>query len=369
MPQGDSAVAAIISAIEEEKLPWTAGPTELTSLSSDEQRKHLGLLVTPEEHQSLVAESQRVAAQEQQFAAALVGAPAAIDWRNVGGGNYVTPIKNQGGCGSCVSFCSCATIESAVRIKLQNPNYGIDLSEGFMQFCGGGSCGGWGLTSGLSFAQSTGVTDEACMPYQATNMNCAASRCSDWQNRLTKISGFTGHSTMDARKTAVAAGPVLAGMEVWSDFFAYSGGVYVKSSAAQRLSPPGYHCICVIGYDDNQQCWIIKNSWGANWGEGGFGRIRYGQADILIDSSWMYYSVDAQVGPVWQGNTTVTQVYASRDAQNAWAHFQGLGWRRIQSGSPDGVTNMLALFANAVAKNKPATILVDGTYVYQAYLL
>jgi C1A family cysteine protease len=82
------------------------------------------------------------AAARVQFGAPLVGAPAAIDWRN-NGGNYVTPIKDQKQCGSCVGFCTCSVIESAVRIKLGNPNYAIDLSEGFLQFCGGGSCDGW----------------------------------------------------------------------------------------------------------------------------------------------------------------------------------------------------------------------------------
>jgi C1A family cysteine protease len=367
MAQGDAAVKKVASAIAEEGLPWEAGATALTALSAQDQRKRLGLLVPPEEHARLVAEASLVAAQEQATLGAAVGAPAAVDWRNHGG-NYVTSVKDQGSCGSCVSFCSCSVIESSVRIKLQNPGYGIDLSEAFMQFCGGGSCGGWGLTSGLSFAQSTGVTDEACMPYQPQDLNCTSSRCSDWQNRLTKITGFTGHSTMAARKDAIAnVGPVLAGMEVWSDFFAYRSGVYVKSSAATRLSPPGYHCISVVGYDDAQQCWILKNSWGTNWGENGFCRMGYGQTDLLIDSSWMFYSVAAQVGPVLQ-STKVGQVFASRDAQNAWAHFPALGWRRITPGAADGVTNMLVVLTEAVAKNLTVTVLVDGTNVHQVYL-
>jgi C1A family cysteine protease len=365
----EPALEAIFAAIEKEGLPWTAASNELTALEEHELRGFLGLIVTPEEHASLVAEAERVASREVAVGAG-VGLPAAVDWRNVSGANYVTPIKNQGGCGSCVAFCSCSTIESAVRIKLNNAAYSIDLSEGFLQFCGGGSCNGWGLTSGLAFAQSTGVTDEACMPYQATTMNCAASRCADWQNRLTKISSYAGQSTVQQRKNAIAtSGPVLAGMEVWSDFFAYSSGVYVKSSAAKRLSPPGYHCICVVGYDDNQQCWILKNSWGAGWGENGFMRLGYGQSDLLIDSSWMFYSVGVAAQTVWQSNVTVQMTYASRDPQNAWAYFKGLGWRKISPGAPDGVTNMLAVFAEAVAKGRPVTIYVDGAFVYQAYLL
>jgi len=365
MPNDQTDVQKITAAIESEGLKWTAGPTELTSLPPEEQRQRLGLIVTPEERQRLESERQRIAAREQSMRAEIFGAPTSMDWRN-NGGNYVTLIKNQLSCGSCVSFCSCAVIESAVRIKLQNPAYEIDLSEGFLQFCGGGSCGGWGLTSGLDFAQSTGVTDEACMPYQPVDMDCASSRCSDWQNRLTKISSYTPYATMDARKNAIATlGPVLAGMAVYNDFFAYTGGIYQKT-AGSTLS--GYHCICVVGYDDSQQCWLLKNSWGSNWGESGFCRLAYGQSDLLIDSSWMFYSVVVQIQAAWYSNVTVSQAYASRDSQNAWAYIQGQGWRKIATGAPDGVTNMLALFAQAVARNKPVTIYADGDFVYQAYL-
>ena len=364
MAEGEALVASVAAEIQSEGLPWTAAPNELTALPQDERVKHLGVIVTPEERARLAAETAQMAAQEQLAFGAGFAAPTAVNWQSQG---YVTPVKNQGGCGSCVSFCSCSVIESAVRIKLQNPSYAIDLSEGFMQFCGGGSCSGWGLTSGLDYAKSTGVTDDACMPYQAQNMNCAASRCSDWQNRLTKITNYSGHATMAARKDAIAnIGPVLAGLAVFNDFFAYSSGIYVKTSGSGFA---GYHCISVVGYDDNQQCWIIKNSWGTGWGEGGFGRIRYNQAELLIDTDWMFYDVAVTVQPVWYSNVTVTQTYASVQSQNAWAHFQGMGWRRIQTGSADGVTNLLALFAEAVANNRPVHIVADGTFVYQGYLL
>ncbi|MDQ3681311.1 MAG: C1 family peptidase [Actinomycetota bacterium] len=358
-------VQAIVDAIQSEGLSWEAGATPLTELSAEERRSHLGLHVTEEELQQMAAATQMRAEAERQSLGA-VGAPAAFDWRNVNGSNYVTSVKNQGGCGSCVSFCTCAVMESAVRIKLQNPGNAIDLSEAFLFNCGGGSCqNGWGLTSGLDFAKSTGVTDEACMPYQAVQMNCN-SRCSDWQNRLTKVASYAGHSSMEARKNAIATiGPVLAGMAVYNDFFAYRSGVYVKTNNTLA----GYHCICVVGYDDAQQCWIIKNSWGTGWGDGGFGRIRYGQADLLIDSSWQFYSAAVEIKPGWHGNLAVSQTYASRDSQNAWAHFQGMGWRRISTGSPDGVTNMLALFAKAVASNKKVTVYTDADFVYQGYLL
>ncbi len=158
----------------------------------------------------MAAETKALAEEEKRAftVRAPVAAPAARDWRNVNGKNYVTPVKNQGGCGSCVSFGTCATIEANIRIKANNHQKAVDLSEAFMQFCGGGSCSGWGLTSGLAYAKSTGVTDDACFPYQPRNQPCS-DRCSNWQSRLTKITGFQAHSTMEARKTAISSiGPV-----------------------------------------------------------------------------------------------------------------------------------------------------------------
>ena len=362
-------VRAIQTEIESESLSWTPAQNALTAMSDEERNLRLGLLVSPAEMARLKAETEQLAASERDLLGESFAAPAQVDWRNKGG-NFVTPVKDQGGCGSCVSFCSCSTIESAIRIKLNNPNYAVDLSEGFLQFCGGGSCGGWGLTSGLDFAKSTGVTDEACMPYTAgggQNMNCSASRCSDWQNRLTKISSYAGYSSMSARKNALATkGPLLAGMAVYNDFFAYSSGVYVKTASS---SLAGYHCICVVGYDDNQQCWILKNSWGAGWGDNGFVRIRYGQADLLIDSSWSFYSVEVEISSTWYSNIAVSQVYSTPHSKNAWAYLQGIGWRKIHPNANDGVTNTLAIFANAVAKGRKVTVYADGDFIYQAYLL
>src|SRR5215813_3450367 len=98
MPNNDK-VKAIAAAIAKERLPWTAGPTNLSALPPAEQQKYLGMILTDADRARLIAESARLAAQEQQTLGAAVGAPAAVDWRNHNG-NFVTPVKNQGGCGS-----------------------------------------------------------------------------------------------------------------------------------------------------------------------------------------------------------------------------------------------------------------------------
>ena len=318
--------AEVSRMIQQQGLEWVAEETPLSALSLAEQKKHLGLLVTMEEIKRMATAVKRGAEEElRAFQAGLpFGAPTEKDWRNVGGKSYVTPVKNQGSCGSCVSFGSCATIESNMRVKGQDPDLKVDLSEAFLQFCGGGSCNGWGLTSGLEYAKNTGVTDEACLPYQPKNLPCN-NRCSDWQSRLQKIKSYTAHNSVQARKNAIASiGPVLAGMAVYNDFFSYKSGVYVKSGG----NLAGYHCICIVGYDDSQQCWILKNSWGTGWGENGFCRLKYGQTDLLIDSSWAFYSVDPDVVPA-KGSGSAKHLLVDKHFGGAvllWAYAGG-EWR------------------------------------------
>jgi len=321
--QESLSVPRISAMIQKEGLSWKAASTPLSALSPSEQKRRLGLIVTQTEMKKMAAAVKTEAADELSAPdfAVRFAAPTAKDW-----GNYVTSVKDQGSCGSCVSFGTCAAIESNIRIKAQNPNLNIDLSEAFCQFCGGGSCSGWGLTSGLDFAKSTGVTDEACFPYQAKNMPCS-DRCSNWQDRLTKILSYTSHSSMEARKNAIATiGPVVGGMAVYNDFFSYSSGIYQKTSGSTLA---GYHCICVVGYDDTQQCWIIKNSWGKNWGENGYCRIKYGQADLLIDSSWAFYSCDPDVKKPDNGCGFAKHVLVDKyfgGVVRLWAYVDGQ-WR------------------------------------------
>jgi C1A family cysteine protease len=65
-------------------------------------------------------------------------------------------------------------------------------------------------------------------------------------------------------------------MSVYEDLYGYNQGVYHYISGSLE----GGHCVCAVGYDDNQQCWICKNSWGTAWGQAGFFLIGYGECGI-----------------------------------------------------------------------------------------
>ena len=254
-----------------------------TEAALTERVYSLGYAPGPTEH-SLEAREILARANHQHFMAmAAIAAPpypAAFDWRNVSGKNFITPVKDQGQCGSCVSFGCVAAVEADVRIKKKNASLKIDLSEAHLFFCHtnvpGGTCGtGWYPDAALTSFQKPGVVDEACYPYTDHDQPCGA--CSDWQKRVTRIARWhkiTSHADM---KTWISGhGPLVTCFTVYDDFFAYKSGVYHHVSGGKA----GGHCVCCVGYNDAARYWICKNSWAASWGEHGFFRIQYGQVGI-----------------------------------------------------------------------------------------
>jgi C1A family cysteine protease len=213
-----------------------------------------------------------------------VGAPAAIDWRN-NGGNWVTPIKDQQNCGSCVSFASCATIESRVRIACRSAGFAIDLSEADLFYCGCGNCcvPGWNFPPALNFARTTGIARETDFPYTPGDQPCRSGL-----TPYVKIKNWTAIYSMADRKNIIATkGPVVGGFQVYEDFYSYQSGVYHHVSGPLK----GGHAISVVGYDDAQQCWICKNSWGPGFGESGYFRMAYGDPSGM-DTSFAFYDID-----------------------------------------------------------------------------
>lgn len=257
---------------------WVAGETSRSEFYDAPQREVgnlMGLALKPED--ALPALSEARNSELASLAATVV--PPAIDWRNHKGGNWVTSVKDQGSCGSCVAFATCATLESAVLIAKNRPGAGFDLSEAHLFYCGTpNSCDkGWFPQKALSFAQKTGVGLEKNFPYTPGNQPCRNIP------PAVKVTGQGMAASTIARKAALAKGPVIGCFAVYSDFLAYRSGVYRHVSG--HLT--GYHAVCMVGYDDRRGCWIAKNSWGTGWGTGGFFDIAYGECGI--DSQFPFY--------------------------------------------------------------------------------
>jgi C1A family cysteine protease len=217
--------------------------------------------------------------------------PAQFDWRD-NNGNWVTPVRNQGNCGSCWDFSAVAQVEAWWQIRNSKPNSGINLSEQFVLSCGqSGTCDGGGVEQALTFFQNTGVPPEACFPYRADDALPCSEACADWQSQAVTIPGW-GYITrneilIDNIKVAVYRHPVSASYTVFDDFQFYGGGVYqhVWGDVA------GSHAILIVGWDDAEQCWICKNSWDQDWGEAGYFRIKWYDSGMGTNVPFIYSSL------------------------------------------------------------------------------
>lgn len=252
---------------------WVARETPYSHIRAGEDPgSFLGLALTPED---ALVELQRQREEDQliQFSAAPPPPPPPrIDWRSHDGRNWVTPVKNQGHCGSCVAFATCGAIESRLLIQANQPNAGVDLSEAHLFYCGApDSCStGWQPSKAMEFAIHKGIGKESDFPYKPGDQACRMIP------PVVRLNTYRSVAISIERKRALTAGPVVAAMAVFEDFFSYGSGIYRHVSG--NLS--GYHAICLVGYDDAQACWIAKNSWGTNWGDRGFFRIRYGECGL-----------------------------------------------------------------------------------------
>ncbi len=186
------------------------------------------------------------------------------DWRENGG---VTPVKNQGDCGSCWAFAGVGAFESAIIIA---DSVEWDLSEQQVVDCNlyGGSCNGGSAHYAYNLFFNTGAVEEECYPYRAQDMNCGQDSC------VTMVFLDDAESipnNVESIKNSLINGPVSSTFTVFDGFHwdCYDG----------PGSEPSNHAIVIVGWDDNMcdgdGAWICKNSWGASWGDSGYFYIPY----------------------------------------------------------------------------------------------
>jgi C1A family cysteine protease len=262
----DREIEQIQQAIEEKGYDWTPGRTSVMELSESERQNLLGLRI-PDWYDDWFKGARKVEAPPHPVL------PPYFDWRD---SSAITPVKDQGSCGSCWIFGAVGALEGMAKI------YGgraLDISEQQILSCvsyGWGCDGGW-MTYCYEHFQEYGAIGEECMPYRANDMiPCTEDSC----ELLARITGWTPvANNVEAIKTAILKGPVSCAFTVYDDFYAYSGGCYEHEGF-----DPCNHAITMVGWDDDfcdgEGAWICKNSWGRNWGENGFFRIKYNSCRI-----------------------------------------------------------------------------------------
>ena len=227
--------------------------------------------------------------------------PPEFDWRNAEGVDYVTKVRNQGSCGSCFAFASMDMLSSRLRVMTRN-KLQVEFSTQDIIGCSEysqGCEGGFPYLTAGKYAEDFGVVEEQCFPYQGIDTGCLTNRsCTRfYATDYYYVGGYYGASNAPLMQLEIVDhGPLAVGFEVYNDFFAYKSGVYHHVFSDDRDGLTGEydpfelinHAVLIVGYgtdaESGEDYWIVKNSWGENWGENGYFRIRRGNDECGFES-------------------------------------------------------------------------------------
>ena len=209
-------------------------------------------------------------------------APDAWDWREKG---YVSPVKDQGSCGSCWAFSTVGNLEGLYYKEKQTM---VTLSEQMIVDCDtydSGCNGGLMENTFTWLKENGGIMTDTDYPYKGRKGTCQSDETKYVDMQIT---GYTklgsGSSTWDPvdedeiKEFLYETGPLAVALNA-NPLQTYSSGILDKTSSQCPTSGMN-HAVTMVGYghDDSQDkdYWIVKNSWGKNWGEDGYFRIRRG---------------------------------------------------------------------------------------------
>jgi hypothetical protein len=228
--------------------------------------------------------------------------PPAYNWCDQGG---CTPVRDQGSCGSCWAFATVGALESALEIRR---NLTTDLSEQYLLSCNtsGFDCGGgWFAHDYHWFAKPSGEPEagavlEYSFPYQADDVPCNGPyshphRIASWHY----VSDYAIPSTESLKQTIYDHGPVAAAVCIGDAFRYYTGDVFRTDESAVCGGDGVNHAVLLVGWDDSEQAWILRNSWNTDWGEGGYMRIGYQTSNVGYAANYVIYEYTPLIAADW----------------------------------------------------------------------
>ncbi|MBU1201340.1 MAG: hypothetical protein KJ583_00665 [Nanoarchaeota archaeon] len=228
----------------------------------------------------------------------LLSFPDNFDWRNVHNENWLTPVTCQypcfingqkrcdidkqscinmggvwGNCGSCWAFASTAAVESNMNLYY-NKHLDYDLSEQELVSCAAfNGCGGGGIDLALNYYRTKGVLNESYFPYLASNLPCSLR--TSINKPVVKINNVQKLIEDKCRKDPQCGTKIL--------IMKYG----VLSSQIGTWS----HSMALLGWKmdkDFDSIWIFKNSGGPNWGENGYGLIKFSPGKFGLETGYVY---------------------------------------------------------------------------------
>jgi len=224
-----------------------------------------------------------------------------VDFDYVNG--WMTPVKDQGSCGSCWDFAAMGLVESKYEMSNFMSNLNPDFSEQEILSCNdyGGSCsGGDAGSNALLYMKNVGVSDESCYKYTATNGDCSGV-CSDVAGRRFKLSEFSFVFSADNYNTVkqyiLNYGAIVVAVKYPGSYI--EGGITRCDSSVTDFN----HQVVFVGYNDtgdiSTSYFIVKNSWGVGSGVSGYYKLGF---DECVTFPHGKYYMDYSSGYINQSN-------------------------------------------------------------------
>lgn len=198
----------------------------------------------------------------------LTDLPTKIDWRTEGA---VTGVKNQGQCGSCWAFSTTGSVEGIWKIS-GNPL--VSLSEQELVDCstsyGNQGCNGGLMDDAFEFIKDNGITLESAYPYLAVDGTCNTALEKQIAANITGYVNVAANNPT-ALQTAATSQPISVAVQADQYVWQYYKSGTITKNCGHELD----HGVLIVGYDttSSPNFWIVKNSWGPDWGLGGYVQI------------------------------------------------------------------------------------------------
>jgi len=253
------------------------GVTKFSDLSKEEfKAKYMGYV--PSSHANV----------DIPFEESVAPLPTSFDWRTKGA---VTPVKNQEQCGSCWAFSATEGVESAwflakSQLVVLSPQQIVSCDQN------DDGCNGGDLPTAFQYVQQNGM--ETCADYPYTSGNGNTGTCQyDSSDVVVQISGFK-YATQSANETQMrvallAHGPlsICVDASTWQN---YQGGV-ITHGCGDDLD----HCVQIVGFSETTNnktpYWIIRNSWGTDWGLNGYLWVERGKDECGVSDEATYVTI------------------------------------------------------------------------------